>query len=148
MACGTEGCLQVAVYFFPRFCWNIHLWVPSPCLPLSPHRCLEQPVFRGVEVLLTERDSGEECAVSARVQPKGVPLTFGHASFCWEGNCFRVETFSIAAVPVLNAWQCLIVCMLKLLQIWGTWYAYRNNLVQSCFYIRYRMETREDKREK
>lgn len=64
MACATEGCLQVAVYCFPRFCWNIHFWVPSPCLPLSPHRCLGSS-FSGEPVrlgsVLNECRSGEEC---------------------------------------------------------------------------------------
>lgn len=59
--------------------------------------------FQGSASLLAEHDSGEECAVSARMQPKGAPLTSSHASFSCKGNCFQVETFFKATVPVLNA---------------------------------------------
>lgn len=88
MACAPEGCLQVAVYFFPRFCWNIHFWVPSPCFPLSPHRCLGsslsgEPVRLGS--VLTECRPGEECTTPAWIWLKDAcPSPSGSSCFCYE----------------------------------------------------------------
>lgn len=95
MACSTEGCLQVAVYFFPRFCWNIHLWVPSPCFPLSPHRCLGS-LFSGERIclgrMLPECNSGEEYSSSIRFWPKAPHFPVSPAHFCYEGRYSRAAT--------------------------------------------------------
>lgn len=98
MACGTEGCLQVAAYFFPRFCWNIHLWVPSSCLPLSPRRCLKQLVFRGVEGRFPN-------AIQVKSAPSQLggdwrrsssPSVLPHS--VWSG-CFQGAASFVSAIP-------------------------------------------------
>lgn len=109
MACSTEGCLQVAVYFFPRFCWNIHLWVPSPCFPLSPHRCLGS-LFSGEWIclgsMLPECNSGEEYTSSVRFWPKDTHFPFSPAHPCYEGHYSRAATLWMNLVPWPDVLQC------------------------------------------